>query len=66
MGCTETIDYDLVEPELEVITNNFSNYMRCYVCNGQNNGSVTQIQVEVHLIILIVGRPLGGNGQMLK
>ena len=25
MGCTETIDYDMVEPE--AITNNFSNYI---------------------------------------
>ena len=37
VGCTETIEYDMIEPD---ITNNFTNYM-AVSCNGQNNGSIT-------------------------
>ena len=60
MGCTETIDYDLIEPE--AITNNFSNYIEV-ACNGQNNGSITANPSGGTPNYSYSWSPSGGNGQ---
>ena len=60
MGCTETIEFDMVEPD--AITNNFTNYV-AVACNGQNNGSVTANPLGGTTPYIYSWSPSGGAGQ---
>ena len=59
-GCTETFEYDMLEPD--IIANNFTNYV-AVACNGQNNGSVTANLTGGTPPYSYSWAPSGGNGQ---
>ena len=60
MGCTETVDFDMIEPD--PLTNNFTNYIEV-ACNGENNGSVkANISGGIGPYIYSWS-PSGGSGQ---
>ena len=58
IGCSETIEYDIVEPE--PITNNFTNYLEVS-CNGLNDGSVTANPSGGTPNFSFLWTPSGGN-----
>ena len=60
MGCTETIEFDMVEPD--ALTNNFTNYVEV-ACNGENNGSVKANISGGTTNYSYSWSPSGGNGQ---
>ena len=60
MGCTETIEFDMVEPD--ALTNNFTNYIEV-ACNGENNGSVKANISGGTTNYSYSWSPSGGNGQ---
>jgi len=60
MGCTETIEFDMIEPD--AITNNFTNYV-AVACNGENNGSVKANPLGGTPNYSYSWSPSGGNGQ---
>ena len=60
-GCTETIEYDMIQPD--VLTNNFTNISHAS-CNGVNDGSVTANPSGGTSPYGYSWAPAGGGGQI--